>query len=370
VIYLYTYAMCLIADRSKFITMSGKNTQTIYYVIVLWIYTFLSFGYMTGSDWRGYEIMYMYDDWDKRELGLLYVMEIFKLVTRDFWIFNAFMKILYISSVAFFFKQLVNKVWLAIGLSFTTSILFMVIDCPMRFMVAQTILMFSSYFLFKKQWLKFLLISSISLMFHYVLIIPILIISTLPLSERFSKLNNWLILLMYVTVHSLSFIPNYAEYLYGAAFLMGENISRYAVSYSGFSTEGFFSVGYIKEILLFLIILFFKDKIISSSPHGKMIFYYSCLYFILHGIFRYIPTGFRLNIYAGYYFISALVLILSSRKKIFVYAIYLLFGAILIKDVYSSYKYHPYSNSISYIINGHLPYSERTVHNPSLFNRK
>ena len=179
-----------------------------------------------------------------------------------------------------------------------------------------------------------------------------------------------LILLIYITIHALSFIPNYVEYLYGMAFLMGENISRYAVSYSGFSTEGFFSVGYIKEILLFLVILFFKEKLISSSEYGKMIFYYSCLYFILHGIFRYIPTGFRLNIYAGYYFVSALVIILSSSKKIFAYAIYMLFGIILLKDVYSSYKYYPYSNSITYIINGHLPYSERSLHNPSLFINK
>lgn len=373
-IYLFTFIICLIAGQTKYATINGEKVKFVYITCVLWIYIFLCFGYMTGSDWRGYELMYLYNDnieHYKREPGFYYLVRILQNVITDFWVFSAVLKIVYLYSIVYFFKHLTKDVYIAIGLSLTYGLLFMIIDCPMRFMIAQTVLLFSSYFLFKNQWLKFAICGFISVLFHVTILFSLILLLTYPLNKRFSSLNRWIILFIYTVVTILVYIPKFSSLLYEGSYLFGDNIGEMLTYfYSDYSTEGLFSIGSIKNFIFFIIVLFYRNTIILNSSYGKLIFYFSCLFFILSRILGCIPTAFRINIYLAYFFIVALVLILKDSKRLFKQFIYILFSILLLKDVYNGWMYYPYSNSLPYIIGGHEPYSQRSAFNASEYFKR
>ena len=96
-LYLFTFILCLMTDYNI------KQKKEVRFIILLWLYIFLCFGYMTGSDWRNYELMYNYEDLEryllKGEIGFVYLVKCFKKITCDFWVFNACMKLFYLYSL-------------------------------------------------------------------------------------------------------------------------------------------------------------------------------------------------------------------------------------------------------------------------------
>ena len=140
-IYIIFFFLCFVIDKYF------KQRNFVYNIATFSVFIFLCFGYTTGSDWRDYELIYendyMLERYEENEPSYVFLVRIFSPIIHDFWIFNALMKCFYLYSLNKFFSFFTPKKWIALALSFTFSSLFMLIDCPMRFMIAMGVFLYS-----------------------------------------------------------------------------------------------------------------------------------------------------------------------------------------------------------------------------------
>lgn len=372
-IYLLTFWVCFLADEFKV----GRFKTTpfspfLYYISVLWIYIFLCFGYMTGSDWKGYELMY--DEVNdvsafelKNELGFVILLNLFKYLTSDFWIFNGVMKILYLWSIVLCFGHFTNRIWTVVGLSFSFSLLFMIIDCPMRFMISQTCLLFAIHFIFKKNYILTVLFCILSIFFHQISVVVIALLGLLFFSKLICKINVIFVVVLFIIGTFVMYSDVLSTYLYSLSGLFGKgvdslvNSSAYGEQYS----SGFiFTIGFVKNVLIIIFLLYCK-RFILSHKYGELLFSATVIGFAVNLIVSAFPTGFRIGIIFSFFTVTCIVLICSTWKKPFTYSFYSLFLLVLISNLYGTYVYIPYTNSIPYILTEHLSYEYRELYNIS-----
>lgn len=368
-IYLFVYISCLLADIAK------KQSKLLYYGLVLFIIFILCFGYTCGSDWRNYELMYndhtRLEKYGEHEFGFYFIVKLFQYLTSDFWIFNGITKIFFIYSLKKLFSNFTDYAWTCVSISFAFKTLFLVIDCPMRFMMGMSILFFAVPFFLRKKWIRFAIISFIAATFHSSMIIVSLLLLLLLFSDYIIGIKIRYIL--YVSVGSLAlsmYSPFYQflfdKFLFVVADSAGDNrVLFYAIFKNGTSL----SFETLWHFILLLLILY-NRKLILQNKFGKYIYSGSILYFCITVLVNPIPTSFRLTILMGYFFVVALVFILQrplTRYKRYTNLINvsIVCGIMLIvtKDVYSLPAYYPYTNSVWYILTGHEPYGYRTKYN-------
>ena len=372
-IYVLFFLICLYINK-----LLKKNTS-LYVVLVVSIFIFLCFGYTTGSDWRNYELIYddelLLEKYAILEPGFVVLVRIFNLITSDFWLFNAFMKSFYLYSLINFFSHFNSHKWIALAMSFTFSTLFMLIDCPMRFMIAMGIFLFSCVAYMKGKYVQALVLSLFSMSCHITMIIPILFLFSFKYASSFTKINTWVLVVLYV----LSFFISKNEFIYNYIFDNALGVLGLAKfensSYTVLKNESVAILGSIKTLVLYILLLLNKEYILKQK-NGHLIFYMSCLYFLSFNILFSIPTGFRFGIFMSYFVsISFCHIYLSTLynrtiKSIICKNILLILSlTVLYKDVYSTYKYYPYTNSLFYIITEHLPYNYRDSYNLIEFNK-
>lgn len=367
-IYLFTFLLCLVVDKMK---IKHKN---IYFLVVIWLYAFLCFGYMTGSDWREYELMYNNQDFErilyKGEYGFAYLMKLFNLFIDDFWIFSAIVKIFFLCNLIKFFGFFSESKIYALGLSFCFNTLFLIIDCPMRFMIGVSFMLIAIRFLIFQKFRYYLLLFLVAALMHNSLlligIIPIIIYFLSPLIAE--KIHDKFLWLFFIFCLLISNHPIIRETIYG----IGESIpmlEHYLYWYGEDRVTDFSILSLLKTGVIGSFLILNGGKI-KTCKNGSFVF--SMVFFSLTiGLFlELIPTGFRLNIIPKFFQVIALASLLSAikYKEILSFRILLkcslisLFFILLMKDMQSP-KYTPYSNSIYYIVTGHLPYSYRYTHN-------
>lgn len=379
-IYIITFCLCLIADRIR------RRAFLVYWFIVFFVFVILCFGYMVGTDWGNYEGL-----WDGSEdvdqlsnldndISFKGIMRGFQLVTDDFWIFNASMKIVYIHSLILFFKQYTNTPWLSFAITLEFTTIFLIIDCPMRYMMG---ISFSLYgivaYLNDKRILAgiFALIGSTC---HMVILVVVLMWLSRPLAKYFVKLNTITILLLFFVAMVLSNMTSAYLGIFSLASGLGD-FAKYQDSYGqGLVTGGGIYLGMVTRFLFLLFPALLKDQIIKScGKKGIDIVYFSCLSTYLGLFLSSIPTAFRLNAINSFYNALAICFMLNlclntvkknnrnvlQLSKLFVISLICFF----VWKHTNSYVYLPYSNSIPYILTKHLPYSYRASYNEKHFNK-
>lgn len=367
--------VCFIAD------FAYQKNKLLYYSCVLFIFLILCFGYTCGSDWRNYELMYYnpahLERFSSSEFGFVYLVNFFRIFISDFWIFNAFMKILFIISLKKFFNYFISKPWSCIGISFAFKTLFMVIDCPMRYMIGMTVFLYSIPYFLKKDWIRYFIIVILSSLFHTSMIINGLLIMLLLLNKKIALLKIRYVLLLCSISICIALTPTFYQLIFeNAISFLSENLDENRLLfYAIFNSKGVisFSTIWLLGVLIFILL---NRKIILLHKLGSYIYTAAILYFNLSIIFIPLPTSFRLTIVFGYFFVLSIMLILKyyihNRMKLsrfrrpFVAGSMCLIGLIIMivtKDVYSLPAYYPYTNSIPYIFTGHLPYGYRFQYN-------
>ena len=210
---------------------------------------------------------------------------------------------------------------------------------------------------------------------HVTMVIPTIITMTFRVAPFFCRLNNIILICIYI-------ITLYAaknETIYNFIFSIGLKVlglEQFNESiYTILKAEGVSFMGAIKTFIIFLILLW-NRKIIVQIAYGNLIFYMSCLYFLSFNILASIPTAFRMGIFMGYFVcISFSVFFIHKDFKIkkdkylCKYAILAILIMTLWKDVHSSYKFYPYTNSVPYIFTKHRPYLERDRYNINEFEK-
>ena len=371
ILYILFFCICFLIEHIK-----GRKNK-FYIFLVVSLFGFLCFGYMTGSDWRGYEELYLTQSFlrieSTGEIGFIYAAQFFSRFIPDFWLFNGLMKCLYLATLIRFLMYFTTKPYVSIALGFANSLLFMLIDCPMRFMMAMTLVLFSIILLLKKRS-KFHIVISIvflllSVTLHTAMVIMVGFVLLAFFAPLFSKLHPVYVFLFFIGTILLASFSGIFDFLFDNFIpMLGEE--RFD-AYTHKEQSTLMTVNTIKYVVLLLILLANKKSILSCK-YGEYIYFYACLYFVFFPITYSIPTMFRLNIFFGYFADISFAYLLfegnraKTRRQFENTIIIAMTLFMLCRNCYNDYKLTPYSNSIPYIIKGdHLPYSYRDSYNPN-----
>ena len=367
--YLFFFLDCFLIEYFK------KRNKQLSVICIVALFGFLCFGYMTGSDWREYEVYYTGEAESshatKGDFGYVLLSQFFYKFIPDFWLFSALFKIVYLWSFVKFINIFHDKPYVVVGFAFAGSLLFMLIDCPFRFMIAMSSVLIGLSILLNKKFKKKRIISIpfflIAPTIHMAVLFVILIFFTFPLAKFISKTNRFFLFAAYLVMLFVAFETPIFTYIF-------ENVipifgtDRYE-NYEEADTLHLMNIGTLKYAVLLLIILYFRDIIIQKEK-GNMVYYFAVLSIILQPLLMCIPTAFRINILSDSFMWIALAYIYTVPYKSKVRAVIrvglILFCMVFIsKDCITNWRYTPYSNSITHIImDNHLPYSVRNSYNP------
>ena len=331
-------------------------------LFLLYLMFFICFGYMCGSDWRSYEMIYSDIEIEKisyfllfYEPGFLLYTLFFKFIGFDFWEFHVLTKVfVFWIFVYHLYYFLIDKkdVFLSLTLFLSSAGYFFFIDCPFRNLIAWGIVLFSFKYLFRRKFWHFLLIVVLSSSFHtsMLFLVPIYWISNLKLSTR-----------QYVFIYILFFVSFSSRevimtLLYPMTLIHPILLSRFD-SYSevsDVSAASGYSLGLLVQLLYFFLFVRQHDRFVAFSKYGNCFFNLTFLYFVFYRIALVIPVLSRFQFDLNIFYIVSLPFIIENftnfSKLIFKYIVYILSALFIIVSVTSTTKYLPYTNYIYYKI--------------------
>lgn len=349
VLYLFVFFSCLVLD-----TLKDEKYDFLKRLFLIYLFIFFCFGYTVGSDWRHYEKLYtvMPDEYllnTEVDKGFYYLLFIIRKIIPDFWLFLGLIKCLYLYALIRVIRIFTNEIFLILGLLMSYQLLFMLVDNPLRFMTASIAILYATPYLIKKEYKWYILISSISILFHFSLIFPILISILVIYQDRILKSNKRIIIIYLLSI-TISFFPSLMTVVREYLAVIFPSFSNKLVEYYLIeSTDGTFSIGSLLNILIFVLFLANKDRIIELR-YGKLVFFMSFIYFILSRALINLPTGFRISIYFSLFTAIGLYYIFKVGRLRFKLLLIVILGVLMTKKLYNSYQYIPYTNSIFYVI--------------------
>lgn len=345
-------------------------------LFVLWLYVFLCFGYMTGSDWRNYEQQFDYmqtiqDLGWVTEWGFSFIFLMLKKVFVDFWLVIGLLKCLYLYTLIRVVK-LITPYWLSVVSLFITGGLgFMLIDNPLRFMTALILVNIAMELCLKNKRVAAFLLAFLSFIIHNASAFFVVLIWFMLKAEKIAKWNKSLVVMLFLAITVVSSNAQIIEALRSMMVYAAGLFGTYK-SYSSYAVEdnsGFFTIGNLASIILFFVVIFSRDLIVKRNENGLFVYGMTIVYCLLNKLFILIPTGFRLTIpFAVFYFVYMVYLIRSKSLLKWALILYIVFSYPL--SLWNTYKYIPYSNSIPYIVMGHKDYETRYRHNIEAYQER
>lgn len=359
-IYIITFIACIFVD-----SFYGQHTFLVRKILLLWLYIFLCFGYTVGTDWRNYEDLYTAASDDLLlnriyEQGFYYIVYILRQFLTDYWLFVGILKCIYLYGVIRLVRRFTDKIFWVLAILMNYNLLFMLVDNPLRFMVASIFLIFSIDAILSKKYKKLLLIGVAGTFFHISIVLCFLVVISPLALKKITKWPNSKLWLLYAFTCVIGAFPSVLNSFGGLIavylpFLANKVENTYFVE----SISPMFTIGSLIMFFLFFIVLKYKESIIRA-PHGDLLFYYTLIYMYLFRLLIIVPTGFRINIFFSIFFVIGLVYIISKRRPLLRLGIFGLLIITISKNLWDSYQFIPYTNSIYYIVTqSHLPRSQR-----------
>lgn len=366
---IYLLPILLVISLSFFkIGNLNKNSNLIHQLLFVLLAIIYCGGYMTGSDWRTYELLYESADFNKfglynAEKGFYIYMCLFKtfgfnffpfLIISKFIVFLLIYKFLLKYSENFYFSVFIFLSMIGIGA------IFIFIDNPLRFMLAFGIVVSSLKHLLSKSFLKFLILILVASSFHIsaLILIPVFFLSKKMPSNRMLAI----IFIVGYIIMTPQFIAKVIETYF--SFLL-----EYIIGYLEKMKEikfTYINIGKTFYLLIFFFILHKRSEL-ENRPHGKLLFSLSIWFYASFLLANVIPSFHRLMVFFFPFLILSVVSILENVKYKNLYRIALISYLLLsmVKGIYSTWAYLPYSNYFAHLLKKNIPYTER-----SNFNRK
>lgn len=344
-------------------------------IFVIWIFIFLCWGYMTGSDWRSYENDYNGDlyPWQyiTEPLSLFVFTYVPNFIT-DFWLFLGLAKCIYLASVFYFYKKITDSPIAAVSCAIPMFLVSLLIDNPLRYMLAMiplTIAMtmgvesINSGFT-KRRLFKLFLMLVLASLFHNSCFVFFVIFPIVYIFRDISKLPRgtvFIIFLVLVVITSNVSLINSVKQLYVSLFgILGE-VKEYS-GYDAISNNNVFSIGNLFKIVFLGIVLSTRDQMLGRFRYSELIYTFSVYYFFIDRFTILIESGYRLTMPFMYFYALYVINMLRLRLRIGRFVlIYMVLSFVM--TLWSTFVLIPYSNSIPYILNGHKAYNERYYNN-------
>lgn len=357
-IYLSSFLSCYIVGISK-----QRNVRVVEFLLLFFLAIFLCSGFMCGSDWRNYEIMYNDIDLDNyffgyfAEPGFYVYLSIFKFFNFDFWDVVLITKLTCFCIIVHFLKKrLCNDVLIGLMYFLPWYAFYLFIDCPMRNLMAISIFLLAVPFLLKRKFLSYLLVMIIAANFHVSAIVFILLyfVGEKGISN---KKSVFLFLIINFVFASRAVVIKVVSILFGGVPYLSTKVESYLLENNEFAAGRIISFGMIIH-LIFLFLLLWKRKSIEEAEHGGVIFNFALFYLLLYRLATTIEVFGRFQLYLAPFFCIALVLIARSfnfqNRLLFVtYLLCISFvGSI---KIFSDYRYIPYTSYLPYILEKDYP---------------
>lgn len=343
-------------------------------IYVFWLYIFLCFGYMTGSDWRSYEVFFndlTFVDlkYFNKEIGFWFVFWLLKQAISDFWFLVGIIKCIYLYTLIRLLKK-ITIYWIAsLAILLPISLTFILIDNPLRFMCALVFIHFCMIYLIDKKYLKSIVCIFASILMHVTSIFFFLLIPCFVFADKISQINRVVVGLLYAILIILSSQMEYLQLVFSQIGLLFETtvLETKFESYS-INNSNILMIGNVAKIFFFLFLLSTKYFILKL-PKGNIIYSICIVYFIFDRFLSFVDTGFRLIIPMGYMYAILIASLLVTKKTLgYVFLVYYSFSYTV--NIWTSWKMIPYTNSIPYIVIGHKPYNERSVYNLNAYKSR
>lgn len=342
---------------------------------VVWLYVFLCFGYMTGSDWRTYEQMFYGGNLitqNAAEFGFWNTFNFLSKIIDDYWIVVGILKAIYLYSFIRLAKIMTNQWPALIAVSLPLSLMYLLIDNPLRYMMAMIFVNFALPFLFKKKYLYFVLISLVGVSFHSTSIIVILLISlSYHFPNKVLDIKPGILAIIYIIfsllLSGVSYLSEIQTKVNQLSVLYGfKDYDSYTIN----DNSSFFTIGSILTLFFGLYVIANISIIKQKYSWGPFVAKAALLYIFLQRATLLIPSGYRfllpLSIFYALFFViksSSDFYVLIRMSPIVRKTILIIMTVTLVRSLYQEYVYIPYSNSIPYIIKGHLTFAERDYYN-------
>lgn len=321
-------------------------------------------GYMTGSDWVNYELLY-----DKcsvsglitypHEKGFYVLMLLFKSIGISFFPFLIICKFWVFFSVTKYLQSQCRNFYLVFAIFIATDALFVYVDNPLRFMLALGIIVHAYKYLVNGKFFPYMLIVLFASFFHItsVIMLPIYFLKKIIIQNR-------ILLILYFSLYFV-LTPTLAILMIDQLFPFVVPFIRTYYERIGLLDFSFFSIGKVMYSFFFLLILKYKIVIVDYSSNGRYYFTFSIIFFFLTLIGNVIPTFFRLALLLSPFLYISLSIIFEQLKwRCLIKPLLLLYFVFsTVSRVDSTYVYVPYSNYFFYSTFEDLPYEYRIKFN-------
>jgi len=364
-VYIFLIVFCFLLSFVK----QTKTVERFAFVVIAFI---LCFGYMTGSDWRMYELWYEQKLVYEEEILYGILSDFFRFIGVGFWTFFTLLKVILLAVFFLVYKRFEAPLFFCMMLFIAMIGLYLFIDNPMRSLITYAIFAYSTKYIVSRDFWKYLLCTIIAVGFHQsaIIVLPLYFLYRL-------EMKNWVLIFLLVLVNIL-FVSQQAvfsiiEFIKPYIPFAGDLIAKYtsAVRAHPYLAEfdyQVFSIGLAIKIFWFVVLLYYKDRIIEQFKYGKLVLMLAFCAIILSRITLTVPIFVRVTLFFEVFYIVAigyLLLLLSKRNRMVVKIILLAYTLFITQRlVTSDFRYIPYTNVIIHSIRGDRPsYEERSWHN-------
>jgi hypothetical protein len=357
-----------------FIRSSILSKNSIFeYVLLFLIALIFCCGYMTGSDWRSYELAYNgitstnFTEFDF-EIGFKYLMYVFNFLGFSFFQFLILMKLSFFLVVVSFIRKYFSKIYFPLAIFLSTNALFLIVDNPLRFMIALGIVIYFFDYLIERKFLKFMIVISITSLFHtsFLFYLVIYALSFFQIS-KFPNLAVLSYVILYFVVTPDFIINLFADYE-ELKIILGTYFFRLDPE-----AHNPFAIGRIFYALLFFLTVYKRKLIVSFFSNGELIFTLVVLFFFSNITISLIPTFHRFStMLAPFFYLSLSVFFVSKNLFLFSsrYLISLYFIVSSFLSLYQTYTYLPYSNYFLSFIYNDDSYNFRSNYNKQKYFKR
>lgn len=352
----------IFVDNGKY----NKRNSLIYYIVLP---LFICFGYMVGSDWRGYELQFnnlnsIADSFETyNETGYYLLGYLFKYLGLSFWEYSILIKVIGYFIFLNFYRKYSNHIY-GIVFFFVYVSIVLWIDHPARNFCAVIIYLFSIKYLHQRQLFKYIIICILASLFHLSALFLI------PIFFLYRNYSNKQLVLIAITAISLIFLERYlfsfiTEYLM-QSFTIHNRLNPYLEDGHSMTLSSSL-IGLFLHIIIISLVIYNRQIIETTYKYGYLFIFLSVIYFIFLVIGVVFPIFFRFNLYyvIPYSVMIGYLISVQNKKMKFPYVggLILIFGIILFRSITSSYKYIPYSHYFEYVLKEKPSFYYRSFYN-------
>lgn len=332
--------------------ISKKNTEVLIIVVFISAFIFCG-GYMTGSDWRNYEILYNEADWSllstyDSEKGFYIYMCLMKSIGFAFFPFLILSKFVVFIIITRFILCYATNFYHAFAIFLMTRGMTIFIDNPLRYMIALGFVIYAIEAVILNKRRRFFIFCLLAFTFHVssVIVIFTIFFYRIRLKKKILIISYLILFFLINPINAIYFIDTFYPDL---ALVLGTYYKR-----AGVIEFSLFSVGRVVYFILFLLVVFNREKVIDRK-YGEQLYSIAIVFFFYNVIAYALPTLHRLAMYYNPVFAIVLSIVLVSLlnlRLLFNSLVFLYFIVSFSANMYVSYAYLPYSNYFVHILLG------------------